>query len=157
MIAIEIYRIRIGLHYSRHARVKGIEHLNFFELLIIMSLLLIAGIERNPGPASQLSDTSFSSSSVKQQIIEDKFSIVHYNVQSLANKIDLIESELRNFDVICISETWLDDRTSDEDIRRVDPGKYGRDLHIEFSRTIVFSVPALQHRVPVFRFILCLL
>ena len=88
-----------------------------FELLIIMSLLLIAGIERNPGPASQLSDTSFSSSSVKQQIIEDKFSIVHYNVQSLANKINLIESELRNFDVICISETWLDDRTSDEDIR----------------------------------------
>lgn len=117
MIAIEIYRIRIGLHYSRHVRVKGIKHLNFFELLIIMSLLLIAGIERNPGPASQFSDTSFSSSSVKEQIIEDKFSIVHYNVQSLANKIDLIESELRNFDVICISETWLDDRTLDEDIR----------------------------------------
>ena len=82
MIEIEIYRIQIGLHYSRHARVKGIKHLNFFELLIIMSLLLIAGIERNLGPASQLSDTSFSSSSVKQQIIEDKFSIVHYNVQS---------------------------------------------------------------------------
>ena len=40
---------------------------------------------------------------------------------------------------------------------RVDPGKYGRNLHIEFSRTIVLSVPAVQHRVPVFRFILCLL
>ena len=40
---------------------------------------------------------------------------------------------------------------------RVDPGKYGRNLHIEFSRTIVLSVPALQHRVPVFRFTLCLL
>ena len=39
----------------------------------------------------------------------------------------------------------------------VDPGKYGRNLHIEFSRTVVLSVPALQHRVPVFRFILCLL
>ena len=82
-----------------------------------MSLLLIAGIERNPGPASQFSGTSFSSSSVKEQIFEDKFSIVHYNVQRLANKIDLIESELRNFDVICISETWLDDQTSAEDIR----------------------------------------
>ena len=45
----------------------------------------------------------------------DKFSIVHYNVQSLVNKIDLIESELRH--VICISKTWLDDGTSDEDIR----------------------------------------
>ena len=117
MIAIEIYRTRIGLYYSRHVRVKCIKHLNFFELLIIMSLLLIAGIERNPGPASQFSDMSFSSSSVKEQIFEDKFSIVHYNVQSVTNKLDLIESELRNFDVICISETWLDDRTSIEDIR----------------------------------------
>ena len=36
---------------------------------------------------------------------------------------------------------------------RVDPGKYGRNLHIDFSRTIVLSVPALQHRIPVFRFI----
>ena len=42
---------------------------------------------------------------------------MHYNVQSLGNKINLIESELCRFDVICISETWLDDRTSDGDIR----------------------------------------
>ena len=41
--------------------------------------------------------------------------------------------------------------------RKIDPGKYGRNLHIEFSRTIVLSVPALQHRKPVFRFTLCLL
>ena len=82
-----------------------------------MSIHLIVGIERNPGPAFQLSDMSFSSSSVKEQIIEDKFSIVHYNVQGLVNKFDLIESELRNFWVICLSETWLDDRMSHEDIR----------------------------------------
>ena len=42
-------------------------------------------------------------------------------------------------------------------VYRVDPGKYGRNLHIDFSRTIVLCVPASQHRVPVFRFILCLL
>ena len=41
MISIEVFRIRIGLHHSRHAKVKGIEHLNYFELLIMMSLLLI--------------------------------------------------------------------------------------------------------------------
>ncbi|MCG8046167.1 MAG: reverse transcriptase domain-containing protein [Candidatus Thiodiazotropha endolucinida] len=110
MIAIEIYRIRIGLNYSRQAKVKGIKHLNYFEMLIIMSLLLIAGVERNPGPASESSVGSTSN-------LTNKFSIVHYNVQSLANKLDLIESEFRHFDVICISETWLDDRTSDEDIR----------------------------------------
>ena len=117
MIAIEIYRIRIGLNYSRQAKIKGIKHLNYFELLLIMALLLIAGVERNPGPASESSVSSNPSHTNKEQLIVDKFSIVHYNVQSLGNKIDLIESELCRFDVICISETWLDDRTSDEDIR----------------------------------------
>ena len=32
------------------------------------------------------------------------------------NKLDLIESDLRSFDVIYITESWLDGRTSDEDI-----------------------------------------
>ena len=61
MIAIEIYRIWIGLNYSRQAKIKGIKHLNYFELLIIMSLLLIAGVERNPYPSSESSVSSNSS------------------------------------------------------------------------------------------------
>ena len=83
--------MRIGLHYSRHAKVKGNKHLNQFELLIIMSLLIIGGIERNPGPSSESSVDSNSDLSATEPIIEDKFSIVHYNVQSIANKLDLIE------------------------------------------------------------------
>ena len=82
----------------------------------MMSLLLIGGIERNPGPTSESFADSISVLSETERIIEDKFSIVHYNVQSIANKLDLIESELRSFDVICITESWLDGRTSDEDI-----------------------------------------
>ena len=46
MISIEVYRMRIGLHYSQHAKVKGIAHLNFFELLIVLSLLFIGGREK---------------------------------------------------------------------------------------------------------------
>lgn len=66
---------------------KGIEHLNFFELLIIMSLLLISGIERNPGPASTASlSSSSSSTSFEEKVIKEKFSVVHYNVQSIMNK-----------------------------------------------------------------------
>ena len=34
--------------------------------------------------------------------------------QSIANKIDLTESEFSKFDVICITETWLDRRTRDD-------------------------------------------
>ena len=87
MISIEVYRIRIGLHYSRHAKVKGIAPLNFFfELLIVLSLHFIGGIERNPGPSSSSLEDSISLLSATEHIIPDKFSIVHYNVQSIANK-----------------------------------------------------------------------
>ena len=50
-----------------------------------MSLLLMGGTERNPGPTSESSVLSET-----KHIIEDKFSIVHYNVQSIANKLDLV-------------------------------------------------------------------
>ena len=74
MIAIEIYRIRTGLNYSRQAKIKGIKHLNYFELLIIMYILLIAGVECNPGPASESSVSSNPSHTNKEQLIVDKFS-----------------------------------------------------------------------------------
>ena len=55
MIEILLYRARIGLHYSRQAKVKGLDYLNYFDFLVIMSLLLIGGIEKNPGPHSDVS------------------------------------------------------------------------------------------------------
>ena len=113
MIEIAVYRMRIGLNYSRQTKVKGIGYLDYFESLVIMALLLLSGIERNPGPFSNDSVSSVSTIQ-DENIIKDKFSIVHYNVQSISNKIDLLESELMNFDVICITETWLDNRTSDD-------------------------------------------
>ena len=113
-----MYRMRIGLNYCRQAKVKGFDYLNYFEIYIIMATLLIGGIERNPGP---LLDDSLASSSVgstfEDKSIKNKFSIVHYNIQSISNKVDLIESELRNFDVICLTETWLDRRISDDLIK----------------------------------------
>ena len=76
-------------------------------------------IESNPGPISHRSlttpDTSLVTNS-DEEIIRSKFSMVHYNIQSLANKIDIIESELKDFDIICLTETWLDRRISDTDI-----------------------------------------
>ena len=53
MIEIQVYRMRIGLNYCRQARVKGIDYLNYFEIYIIMSALLIGGVETNPGPLTQ--------------------------------------------------------------------------------------------------------
>jgi hypothetical protein len=54
---------------------------------------LIAGIESNPGP--QLNNKNF-------------LKIIHNNVCSLLPKLDLIEHEFQEYDVICISESHLD-------------------------------------------------
>ena len=61
MIEIQIYRARIGLHYSCQAKINGLDYLNYFDFLVIISLLLIGGIEKNPGPHSDVSLNSSSS------------------------------------------------------------------------------------------------
>ena len=120
--------MRIGLHYTRQVKMKGIEHINFFERLIIMSLLFISAAESNPGPASTATLSSSSSSTTfEEKVIKENFSIIHYNVQSIMNKLDIIETELRNFDVICLTETWLDTRTPDDLLSFKDFKLYRRD------------------------------
>ena len=105
MVEIQIYRIRIGLHYGRQLKIKGIDFLNLFEFLIVMSLLLIAGIEPNPGPLSENSYSSTASSFFLDNLnMKGKISIVHNNIQSITNKVDLIESELGLF-MITLMET----------------------------------------------------
>ena len=94
MIEIQAYRMRIGLNYCRQAKVKGFDYLNYFEIYIIMATLLIGGVERNPGPLLDYSSASSSvGSTFEDKSIKNKFSIVHYNILSISNKVDLIESE----------------------------------------------------------------
>ena len=71
-----------------------------------MSALLIVGIETNPGPRlEESSNFSAAYGIFEKSSIKGKFSFVHYNIQSLSNKVDIIESELRDFDAICLTET----------------------------------------------------
>ena len=79
MIEIQMYRMRIGLNYCHQAKVKGLDHLNYFEIYIILSALLIGGIEPNPGPSSNSSSTG---PTFEDTSIRSNFSIVHYNIQS---------------------------------------------------------------------------
>ncbi|MEW8548321.1 MAG: endonuclease/exonuclease/phosphatase family protein, partial [Candidatus Thiodiazotropha sp.] len=130
---ISVYRLRIGLNYSRQIKVKGLDYLSNFELLIILSLLMLSNdIEKNPGPSSEsLSEISFTSSDTSSLLsninIKNKFSAVHYNVQSLVNKTEILESELSDFDVICITESWLHGTISDDEIKFEDYTVFRRD------------------------------
>ena len=74
---------------------------NFFFATIKRILLLVSGnVHPNPGP-TPTSD----------------FHIVHINCRSLAkeNKL-LIETESNKFDVITLSETWLKDKHTDQEL-----------------------------------------
>ena len=70
--------------------------LNFFNLqcfLVILLLLLQAGdIEINPGPENV-----------------HELSILHLNIRSIRNKLDLILDNFSDFNILCFSETHLDD------------------------------------------------
>ena len=65
-----------------------------YTLVTLRKLLLRAGdIEANPGPSR--TDT------------RSDLCIIHLNARSIKNKIDLMEAEANQFDIITVSETWL--------------------------------------------------
>ena len=87
---------------------------------VIFFILLAGDVELNPGPGStdsisisgDLSDDSI----IDVSIFERIFSIVHYNIQSFIGKLDLIQTELSHFDVTALSETWLSNNVSTDEI-----------------------------------------
>lgn len=81
-----------------------------------MSMLLYQSgdIETNPGPNS--SGSSERDSSYLFPPLHGNFSLVHYNIQSVLNKLDIIEPELSSFDIIALTETWLNNSVSTDDL-----------------------------------------
>ena len=88
-------------------------------ILWLYILLLASGdIHPNPGP-TELDYSSSSSDKSSTSLflsLSNHLSMVHYNVQSLLPKVDIIEAELSCFDVIAITETWLNDSISDDNL-----------------------------------------
>lgn len=74
-----------------------------FELCILLS----GDVELNPGPAPSNTPDQIGSS----------ISILHHNIRSLRNKIDDIQHIVEEFDIICFTETHLDDNILDENIK----------------------------------------
>ena len=99
--------------------------LRFLHCLILLSvsnvmtwsfiLLLCAGdIQPNPGPLSVLSSSDQSSSSndiFSQLTLNHHLSFVQYNVQSIVNKLDIIQTELFEIDILSFTGFILGDST----------------------------------------------
>lgn len=70
---------------------------NIYFILNVYLLLLIAGdIELNPGPLNS----------------ENAISILHSNIRSIRNKIDFIQENFLDFEILCFTETHLDNSVS---------------------------------------------
>ena len=89
----------------------------------ILTILMLSGdIHPNPGPASLSSLTSGSESSAASFLpmnftnLSNHLSFLHYNVQSLAPKLDILGPELFEFDILTFSETWLKPSISSDDL-----------------------------------------
>ena len=116
--------MRIGMHYYCHMKLKGIDRLDTFDYYMWLRVLLyLSGdVEVNPGPINDSSDSQNSSSLFsdsmlnESEMVRENFSIVHYNVQSTLQKLDILETELSNFDVISFSETWFKKEINNSDI-----------------------------------------
>ena len=86
--------------------------------LIVLLLLRSGNVHPNPGPSSISSVTSSgSSASILSSIsLSRHLSFVHYNVQSIVPKLDVLLTELYDFDILAFSETWLSPAVSEDSI-----------------------------------------
>ena len=84
---------------------------------IFLLLLLLSGdVELNPGPNDLTENSSEISSDFFEKFLEKSITLVHLNVQSLTNKLDIIQAEFGGFDIITLNETWIDYRSTSDDL-----------------------------------------
>ena len=87
---------------------------------LVLLLFLSGDIHPNPGPST--SSSPGSSTSSNQSIVPNlsslcqNLSIVHYNVQSIFSKLEVLHTELIDFDILTFSETWLNESIETDDL-----------------------------------------
>ncbi len=94
--------------------------LTTFALLafILLQLILSGDIHPNPGPnpLRRQSSSSSTTSTFESLDLSKHISFVHYNVQSIVLKLDVLYAELCDFDILAFTETWLNPSIAQSDI-----------------------------------------
>ena len=85
-----------------------------FETWLAIILLCSGDVHPNPGPSSASSTASSINSSLNMShslldslSLNHNLSFIHYNVQSVFAKLDILQAELIDFDILAFTETWL--------------------------------------------------
>ena len=137
-IPIALYRARIGAFNNRSYQFKlskSVDISSVFTVLRILSIctllamiVTICGdVEIQPGPLDTSIDDNSSSSyeSVTCSDIDDStftkgiktfLSLLHLNIQSIIPKLDIINGSLFDFDILCFTESWLNNSIPDNDV-----------------------------------------
>ena len=93
-----------------------------FTLWLTILLICSGDIHPNQGPSSIPSSLNsstshnYSNNSLRSPNLSHNLSFVHYNVQSILNKLDLLEAELFEFDILAFTETWLNPTVQSDDL-----------------------------------------
>ena len=80
-----------------------------FATWLVLLLFSCGDVHPNPGP---LSTSSSSSNFTHPRVcpilyLNHNLSFVHYNVQSIFSKLEILQAELFDFDILAFTETWL--------------------------------------------------
>ena len=94
-----------------------------FTTWLVILLLCSGDVHPNPGPPVSTSSTSDTSATTTMSAtifdslpFNHNLSFVHYNVQSIYTKLELLQAELIEFDILAFSETWLNHSVDTEDL-----------------------------------------
>ena len=94
-----------------------------FATWLVLLLYSCGDVHPNPGPLSTSStSSSYSSSSGMSNTLfssldlSHNLSFVHYNVQSIFSTLELLETELIEFDILAFTETWLSPPTGTNEL-----------------------------------------
>ena len=71
-----------------------------FNFLLSLLLIIALDIELNPGPQHAIADLS----------------VTHLNIRSIRNKLDYIKDNFLDFNILCFTETHLDNQVSTSDL-----------------------------------------
>ena len=91
-------------------------------VLVVLWLVLLlqqsGDVHPNPSPSSVTSDTSSASAASIPSFIDfvKHLSFVHYNVQSVYPKLDVLFADLCDLDILAFSGTWLNSSIKNDDL-----------------------------------------
>ena len=112
---------------------------NLFVLFLILKLS--GDIHPNPGPQSD----SLLSSNIPTVFLHN-LNNLHLNIQSILPKMDLLEVEVQNYDILVFTETWLSPQSSNDDLllKNFDP-PYRQDRHARVGGDVAIYIASGNH------------